>query len=179
MPVEWVDPDTFEAVVGEMPTVAQFNSVLQDLKYLYETPGAAMRLTGAQSVADATDHPVEWDEAVWDSHGDMWDVGAPSTVTITRDGLYAVHLSTLWEASADDNERSADLEVNGTLRRDFYTVSASVAQVAMSTGFVTNLADGDDLEVIVRQNSGSAQDLIQTRTVLTVVWVRAAPATGE
>lgn len=176
MAVEWVDPDTFAAVVGDGIRAADFNSVVQDLKYIFDPPRCAVRLTGAQNVANTTDHSIDWDEAVYDSHGDMFDVGSPSVVTITRDGMYSIGLSNLWDDDDTDGIRAAALYVNGSIRRDFYKVGVdNVDEFALSTTFDTNLLDGDELEVIVRQSSGSTRQLIQTRTVLTVRWSAAPP----
>lgn len=180
MAVEWVDTATLAAVAGTEARSADFNSVLQDLLFLYDPPRCALRLTGAQEVANATDHTIAWDEAVWDSHGDMWDDGGPSKITITRAGVYSIHLSSLWGSTAAGGKRAAFLQVNGTRRRDLYQCSADgVNPFAMSTSVETNLADGDELDIDVRQLSGAALDLEATRTVLTVRWVAAPPSSGE
>lgn len=180
MPVEWVDPASLLAVAGTEARAADFNTVLDNLLYLYDPPRCALRLTSAQEVANATDHTIEWDEAVWDSHGDMFDVGGPSVVTITRDGVYGIQLGTLWEETASGGKRAAFLQVNGSRRRDFYQGSAdSVSPFALSTYVETNLADGDSIDIDVRQLSGAPLDLIALRTVLVVRWVAAPPASGE
>ena len=179
MAVEWTDPITW--VVSNKVTAAQMNANVRDnLLYLFDSPRCAVRLTADQAVANATDHTVSWGEAVWDSHGDMWDAGAPSVVTITRDGVYSIHLSTLWADTASGGQRAAYLQVNGTRRRGFYSVSADgVNPVEMSTSVETNLADGDSIDVDVRQLSGAALNLVATRTVMTVRWVAAPPTVGE
>lgn len=179
MAVEWTDPKTW--TVEELLRAADLNTYLRDnLEYLYDAPRSAVRLTSAQEVANATDHTIAWDEAVWDSHGDMWDAGGPSKITITRAGVYSIHLSSLWEGTASGGKRAAYLHVNGTRRRGFYSVSADgVDPVEMSTSVETNLADGDELDVRVRQLSGTALDLQATRTVMTVHWVAAPPVSGE
>lgn len=179
MPVEWTPPLTW--TVGAKVTAAQMNANIRDNElYLWDPPRCAVRLTADQAVANATDHTVSWGEAVWDSHGDMWDAGAPSVVTITRDGVYNIHLSTLWESTASGGKRAGYLQVNGTRRRGFYSVSGDgVDPVEMSTSVQTNLADGDSIDVDVRQLSGASLDLIATRTVMTVIWVAAPPVSGE
>lgn len=179
MPTEWTDPITW--TVGAKVTAAQMNANIRDNElYLFEPPMCALRLTATQSVANATDHTVSWDEAVWDSHGDMWDVGAPSVVTITRDGVYDITLSSLWADTALGGKRAAYLQVNGSRRRGFYSVSGDgVNPVEMSNSVKTNLADGDSIDVDVRQLTGGALNLAATRTVLTVLWVAAPPLAGE
>ncbi len=178
-PTEWVDPDDLVAVAG-IAQSADFNTVLDNLIYLYDAPRCALRLTSAQEVANATDHTVSWSQAVWESHGDMWDVGGPSSVTMTRAGVFAFNLSAEWEESAAGGKRAAYLHKNGTRLRKFHELSADgVSPFASSNTIETNCVDGDVFTVVVRQLSGAALDLVANRTVLTVRWVAAPPASGE
>lgn len=180
MAVEWVDPDTLTQVAGTVARAADFNSVLQDLKYMYDPPRCTVRLNSAQTVANATDHTITWSAAVWDSHGDMWDVGAPSVITITRAGVYIFNLRTLWGTTSSGGKRAAFLHVNGVRRADFYQHSADgVNPFASANSVITNLAVADSVDVDVRQLSGAALNLEATRTVLSVVWIAAAPVSGE
>lgn len=176
MPVEWVDPDDLVAVAG-LARSADFNTVLDNLKYLYDPPRCCVRLTGTQEVANASDHTIEWDEAVWDSHGDMWDAGAPSVVTITRAGIYAIQPATLWATSADAGKRAIFLQVSGTRRRGIQVPAVSPSELVLPV--LTNLEDGDYIDVDVRQLSGGPLDLQSTRTLMTVMWVAAPPVSGE
>lgn len=179
MAVEWTDPITW--VVSNKVTAAQMNANLRDnMLYLYDPPRCALRLTSTQAVANATDHTVSWSEAVWDSHGDMWDVGGPSAITITRDGVYAFNLSTEWDTDANGGKRAAYLHKNGTRLRKFHEASADgVSPFAMSNTIETNCVDGDSFTIVVRQLSTAALNLIATRNVLTVRWVAAPPVSGE
>lgn len=179
MAVEWTDPITW--VVSSKVTAAQMNANLRDnMLYLYDPPRCALRLTAVQAVANATDHTVSWSEAVWDSHGDMWDIGGPSAITITRDGVYAFNLTTEWAASATGGKRAARLHKNGTQLRKFHENSADgVDPFASSNTIETNCVDGDSFTIVVRQLSGAALNLAATRTVLTVRWVAAPPVSGE
>lgn len=179
MPVEWTPPITYSALLKV--TAAQLNANLRDnLLYLHDPPRCALRLTATQSVANATDHTISWSQAVWDSHGDMWDVGGPTAITITRPGVYAFNLSVKWAESAAGGKRAAYLQKNGTRLRDFHELSADgVSPFASSNTIETNCAAADVFDVDVRQLSGAALDLAATRTVLTVRWVAAAPASGE
>ncbi len=180
MAVEWVDPDDLTAVAGTEARSADFNSVLQDLKYLADPPRCAVRLTADQSIANSTDVAIDWDEVVWDSHGDMWDDGAPSRITITRPGVYFINTSLLWEEN-DVNRRAIFFEVNGGVGADRRRgqQQASSEPIEHQLPVITNLADGDYFEIVVRQNSGSAQDLIATRSTMHVVWIAMPPETGE
>lgn len=179
MAVEWTDPITW--VVSNKVTAAQLNANLRDnLLYLYDPPRCALRLTSTQSVANATDHTIEWDEAVWDSHGDMWDAGGPSAITITRDGVYAFNLSVKWAENASGGKRAAYLQKNSSRLRDFHELSADgVSPFGSSNTIETNCVDGDSFDIDVRQLSGAALNLTALRTVLTVRWVAAPPVSGE
>ncbi len=89
MAVEWTTPKTW--TTGELVRAADMNTYIRDnLEYIHDPPRCAVRLTADQTIANSTDVAIDWDEAVWDSHGDMWDDGAPSRIAITRDGLYSI-----------------------------------------------------------------------------------------
>lgn len=177
MAVEWVDPDSVTAAAGNEARSADFNSALQDLKYLHDPPRCAVRRNTNQAVTTATATAISWSAAVWDSHGDMWDSGAPTRVTITRDGVYTIICSVLWEDNAT-GVRSLILKVNGSTNRRGNQQDAS-SPLEQQLSLETNLADGDYIEVIATHNAGSDQDLVATRTVMTVRWAAAAPASGE
>lgn len=179
MATEWTTPITW--VVSNKVTAAQMNAHIRDNSlYLYDAPRCALRLTATQSVANASTVAIAWDEAVWDSHGDMWDSGGPSAILCTRDGVLAFNLTAEWEDSANGGKRAAFLYKNGTLLRPFHSASADgVSPFSMSNTIETNCVDGDSFDVRVRQLSGAALNLVATRTVLTVRWVAAAPVSGE
>lgn len=179
MPVEWPGLKTW--TVGELGRAADLNAYLRDaIDYLSNPPRCALRLTAAQAVANATDHTISWDEAVWDSHGDMWDVGAPSTVTCTRDGLLLFNLTDEWAETANGGKRAARLHKNGSQLRKFHESSADgVSPFASSNSIITNCLDGDSFTVVTRQLSGASLDLAATRTVLNVIWIALPPASGE
>jgi len=86
----WTDPKTF--TVGELLTAADLNAYVRDnLDFLYRKPIVTVRLTATQSVASASDHVVQWDEAEWDyADTAMWDVGTPGSIVIDRPGIYEV-----------------------------------------------------------------------------------------
>lgn len=179
MAVEWTTPITW--TVGAKVTAAQMNAHIRDNSlYMWDPPRCAVRLTADQEVATSNDHTVSWSEAVWDSHGDMWDSGGPSSITITRAGVYTFSLRSLWESTASGGKRAAFLHKNGTRLADFYQASADgVDPFAMAAPIDTNAAVSDVFTVVVRQLSGDALDLIANRTVLTVRWVAAPPVSGE
>lgn len=179
MAEEWTDPKTW--IVEELLRAVDLNTYVRDnLLYLFDPPRGAFRLTGAQEVDHANDHTVAWDEAVWDSHGDMFDPGGPSTITCTRDGVLAFNLTAEWAETAGGGKRAAYLHKNGTRLRKFHELSADgVSPFASSNTIETNCVDGDSFTVVVRQLSGAALDLVANRTVLTVRWVAAPPASGE
>lgn len=176
MSTEWTAPKTW--TVGEVLPAADLNTYVRDnTLYHHDPPRCAVRLTSTQTVTNATDHPLAWDEAVWDSHGDMWDVGAPGTVTITRDGVYSIHCATLWGDSTDAGKRAIFMDVDGTRRRGIQVPAVSPSEIVLSVE--TNVGAGQAITFDVRQLSGGDLDLQPLRTVATVRWVAAVPASGE
>lgn len=180
MAVEWVDLSGLVAVAGEARS-ADFNSVLQNLEYLYTTPQVAVRLTAPQSIPDATDTTIQWQSQAWDTNG-MWGIAAPSKIVIPRDGVYSIICSVLWAEADDGTKRSAFLDVNGARRTGIQVPSVDPTEFQLVCE--TNLVTGDELEVDVRQLSGAALDLLgrpggtgDARTRMTVRWVGAPPVT--
>ena len=177
---DWTDPDELDITVGDLPRAAWANAVLDNLRFLYETPALAVRLTSPQTIPDATDTTIVWSQAVWDSTGQMWDAGAASKIQIVRAGLYSVSCSLLWDGTAGDaSKRAAFLNVNGTRRRGLQIPAVNPSEFQFSAD--TTLAEGDEIDIEVRQLSGADLDLLSSgnRTVMTVRWVRALPSTPE
>lgn len=180
MVTEWTDPKSW--TVGEVLPAADLNTYVRDnLLYLHDPPRCALRLTVDETVPTTTDYTLEWDEARWDSHGDMWDAASPEAVTITRDGLYLVVGNFLWDTNTD-SRRAAFLEVDqgsGFNRRRGTQVPAS-APTEHQLSAATTLESGDTMRIVVRQNSGGDRTLIGpgsggSRTSLIVVWLTALP----
>jgi len=173
--VTWTDPKTF--TVGELLTAADLNTYVRDnLDFLYRKPIVTVRLTSTQSVASASDHVVQWDEAEWDyADTAMWDVGTPGSIVIDRPGIYEVVPSGLWEGTTDDSsKREVAVELNGTTRLTMDSRLSTSSPEGQAKIF-TNLGTGDYLEIVVRHLSGAAIDLQPTRTRCTVAWWGPAP----
>jgi len=171
----WTDPKTF--TVGELLTAADLNAYVRDnLDFLYRKPIVTVRLTATQSVASASDHVVQWDEAEWDyADTAMWDVGTPGSIVIDRPGIYEVVPSGLWEGTTDDSsKREVAVELNGTTRLTMDSRLSTSSPEGQAKIF-TNLGTGDYLEIVVRHLSGAAIDLQPTRTRCTVAWWGPAP----
>jgi len=171
----WTDPKTF--TVGELLTAADLNTYVRDnLDFLYRKPIVTVRLTSTQSVASASDHVVQWDEAEWDyADTAMWDVGTPGSIVIDRPGIYEVVPSGLWEGTTDDSsKREVAVELNGTTRLTMDSRLSTSSPEGQAKIF-TNLGTGDYLEIVVRHLSGAAIDLQPTRTRCTVAWWGPAP----
>jgi len=171
----WTDPKTF--TVGELLTAADLNTYVRDnLDFLYRKPIVTVRLTSTQSVASASDHAVQWDEAEWDyADTAMWDVGTPGSIVIDRPGIYEVVPSGLWEGTTDDSsKREVAVELNGTTRLTMDSRLSTSSPEGQAKIF-TNLGTGDYLEIVVRHLSGAAIDLQPTRTRCTVAWWGPAP----
>ena len=171
----WTDPKTF--TVGELLTAADLNTYVRDnLDFLYRKPIVTVRLTSTQSVASASDHVVQWDEAEWDyADTAMWDVGTPGSIVIDRPGIYEVVPSGLWEGTTDDSsKREVAVELNGTTRLTMDSRLSTSSPEGQAKIF-TNLGTGDYLEIVVRHLSGAAINLQPTRTRCTVAWWGPAP----
>lgn len=171
----WTDPKTF--TVGELLTAADLNAYVRDnLDFLYRKPIVTVRLTSTQSVASASDHVVQWDEAEWDyADTAMWDAGTPGSIVIDRPGIYEVVPSGLWEGTTDDSsKREVAVELNGTTRLTMDSRLSTSSPEGQAKIF-TNLGTGDYLEIVVRHLSGAAIDLQPTRTRCTVAWWGPAP----
>lgn len=165
---EWTDPDTLEVTTLDYATVAWANALLGNLAFLAEPPSVAVRLTASQEVVDSADHTISWDAAVWSGNGDsMWDVSAPSKVVVQRDGMHLVDVSIEWAANISLDDLVIELEVDGVLRDsqkgDHFTLH-------------TNVAALESMEIIVRQTSGAAVNMLDTLTRMTVDWTRIAPS---
>jgi hypothetical protein len=171
----WYDPDTLLQTASTEARAADFNKVVENLRFLHATPQVAVRLTSTQSVADATTHTIAWDEAVWDSDGDMWVGTAASKIVIPRAGVYSIVCACLYAAANDASKRSVFLHVNSnaTARRGLQVPAVDPSEIILHAE--TNLAANDELDFRVRQLSGGALNLEPTRTVATVRWVGAPP----
>lgn len=166
---EWTDPGSLTAVSG-VAASADFNAMLENLRFLHEAPQAAVRLTSSQEVASGSDSIVEWDQAVWDEW-DMWDDSSPGVLVIPRQGLWLFNVGVLWEQQDTPSEdiRRVFLHVDDNRRRGDAGLATNPHE--SSTTFVTSLAEHDAVDFRVRQGSGGALDLQATRTVAVALWV--------
>lgn len=177
---EFPDLDAITQVAG-IAASADFNTLRDAVEYLANPPYCSVRLTALQSVANASDHTIVWDESVDDSHGDMWDVGAPSVLTMTRAGVMGFQLNQLWGGSTDSGKRAAFLEKTSggvTTRLRGYQMPA-VSPSEMSVFFLTNVAALDSVKIVTRQLSGAALNMEPLRTVMIAMWMRKPPTVGE
>ena len=173
----WTDPDELTTVTGEVLGSADLILIRDNFKFLYRKPIITVRLTAAQSVANASDHVVQWDEAEWDfADTAMWDAGTPGSIVIDRPGIYEVVPSGLWEGTTDDSsKREVAVELNGSGTRLVMDSRLSTSSPEGQAKIFTNLGTGDYLEIVVRHLSGAAIDLQPTRTRCTVAWWGPAP----
>jgi len=178
----WTDPDELTTVTGEVLGSADLILIRDNLKHLWdESPRITVRLTAAQSVANASDHTVQWDEAAWDSTGgNMWDSGTPVSIVVPAGagGLYLGIAQDVWEGTSDDaSKRDFAIEKNGTDRLALNSRPASSSPGGQCM-LLTSLAAADYLEVVARQLSGSAIDLQSGNpgTRFTLVLIGADPS---
>ncbi|MFW5899055.1 MAG: hypothetical protein ACOCUN_01155, partial [Jiangellaceae bacterium] len=167
---EWTDPDELTKAIDDVLRAADWNGVLDNLGWLYNPPGIAVRLTSTQEVSDDSDQLLEWDEAPWDTSQDgMWDSGSPGTILIRRPGRYLFHCSVLWQEAQDDGKRAIFLERDDQRIRGVQHPAVDPAEQIL-TG-VTSVDEDSYLEFVVRQLSGSPLDMRPNRTVATVQWI--------
>lgn len=178
----WTDPDEMD-VTGEIGG-ATFVLVRDNLKHIWdEAPRLTVRLTSTQSVATASDHVIQWDEAAWDStSGDMWDAGTPGSLVVPTGGggLYLGVGGHHWDGTTDDNsKRSAKVVKNGGAADsddlggdDRLSTSSPRGTFTIASSF----AAGDYIEVIARQLSGAALNLEPYRTRFTFFLIGADPS---
>lgn len=176
MPLPQLAPLNELVQVNGLAVPEDFNKLLDWVRFLADPPGVAVRLTATQQVNNSVDHTISWHEATWDSTGgDMWNAGGPSKILITRPGVYLFQLSKLWQASTQGGKRAAFLHVNGTRRRGDQPTATDADPFESSPSWVTNLAAGDECDIMARQLTGGALNLEPHRTVLTVMWLRLPP----
>ena len=173
----WVDTSTIGVTVGDLPRASWANAIISNLDFLYRKPIITVRLTATQSVASASDHVVQWDEAEWDyADTAMWDAGTPGSIVIDRPGIYEVVPSGLWEGTTgDSSKREVAVELNGSGTRLVMDSRLSTSSPEGQAKIFTNLGTGDYLEIVIRHLSGAAIDLQPTRTRCTVAWWGPAP----
>jgi len=171
------DLSTITQVAGEARS-ADFNTLRDAVEFMADPPRCAVRLTAAQTVTSGgSDHTIEWHEAVYDSHGDMTDIaGAPSTLAITRPGMYQFDITTLWGDSTDAGKRGVFMYVNGDKRRGHQVPAVSPSEIGRS--WLTNLAALDSVTFRVRQLAGADAALQPLRTLVVAMWVAQPPAAG-
>ena len=171
--MSWTDPDTLMTAPADFLPAATVNAILENQKFMYATPQVAVRLTSSQSVADATTDVVSWDEAVWETPDTMWDAGTPTKVVVPRTGIYSICASTLWDASTDGTKRAIFIHIDGDVTPRIGMQVPAVDPTEFTLSFDTNLDEGSEIDMRVRQLSGAALNLLDTRTRMTVRWIGA------
>lgn len=176
MSSQWTPPPSFTP--GGLLRAVNLNIFRDNLRFLYDKPRVAVRLTAAQSVNSQADTTVSWGQRPWGWPG-MWNPQSPASVLIERPGIYAFGLSMLWNDNARSGgiKRAAFLHVNGSRRAGWCQIPPS-SPSEYSGVIYTNVAAGDVVTVQVRQDSGAPLSLQPTRTRLTVVWDAAPPHSG-
>ena len=149
------------------------------VRMLYNPPYCAVRRLSIQSVATATDTPVDFlagASVEADTHG-MFATASPDRLTIKVPGVYhfeanvaiaanATGIRVVWlRVNADNTLRHVYMQFAGTsVLVQYFVLSCDVA-----------LAANDYIQVMVHQNSGVALDLPTYSNMvprLTARWVR-------
>jgi hypothetical protein len=117
------------------------------------------------TVPDATDTPVPWDAATYDT-GDFWDGGDDTKFTISTDGYYNLKASALWETVYYQGGTPFGIRLafrkNGSTRIanhwDWNDIDTGGARSqGLSTHIATDvyLENGDYVEVVAYHEKGS------------------------
>ncbi len=151
------------------------------------TPPAVCKLvrTSAQTVANATDVPVTWQSAAWDSQPGGQPQYSTTGFVCRKAGIYRVTAFWPWSGNSAVGRRNMKLTVNATAPSAAIMADVMNATTWENVLSVTDdvvLAVGDTVRMIVAQDSGGSLTGgkgSNTATALTgsmsFTWLRAAP----
>lgn len=149
-------------------------------RFLVDAPAVTVRRTSAQSIPFDQDTAVSWQRATRQGPGGegMWNPASPSDVTIVREGnhliAWNVEFNDLGADPADEEttDREVRIERNGAVLTRV-CVPAARSGTGLSGALITNVAEGDDIRMIVRHLSagGAIQTRFENRLRLSVRWV--------
>lgn len=124
-----------------------------------------------QSVADSTDVALSFDQNYYDSGAYLDPGGNPTRFTAAVGGYFQAGGNIKW-ASAAGGLRSIWIRKNGvdTLGKETFPVApAGVIDMVLDVPIV--LADGDYIEIMVRQESGGSINVLQTNFFSVSGWL--------
>lgn len=125
----------------------------------------AQRTTDQGSITTGTDTPVVFDAAdVYDTDGFHDPSTNASRITIPTGlgGKYLLTSAVVWDTNTT-NVRQCYFRINGSgIAGSFNRVPAGTAYVAQVLSDVLDLAQGDYVEVVVFQDSGSSRTITAT-----------------
>lgn len=137
-------------------------------------PSARVRRTTSQSIPSSTTTPtaIVFDTEEYDNAA-FWPGSSNSRVVVPEDGIYWFGGCVLWPANAV-GVREIGLRLNGTtmlqhndLVVDPFTAAAGWQQV----NYQAILVAGDEIELMVRQESGGALNLIAEEFESMALWI--------
>lgn len=101
---------------------------------------------------------VDWRNDAYNpyDYGDLWDTAQSTRITIKKDGLYLIHISGYWAASAAGAWRAIYLYVNGVFHSYLANSAAPTAALPIIQTFsrIAKLSVNDYLTVFLYQDTG-------------------------
>lgn len=103
-------------LTGDSPPADEFNNILANLRFAVtpDQPGALLRRTTYQTgIASGVATVISWQVAE-DDDTVMWSAGAPTVITIKKNGLYLVGLQPLFSSNGTGTRRWGYVTKNST-----------------------------------------------------------------
>lgn len=131
-----------------------------------QSSGAAVRLSRSalQSIPDATPEPIDWTVEEFDTE-DFYLPSSGDRVTVDRAGKYLTTASVQWDSNATGIRQlyvvvNPDATGGGVISG--YASSPALANLTLEVATVLDLAQGDEVQILVEQDSGGARDIVAT-----------------
>lgn len=137
-------------------------------------PAVRIRRTTNQSIASGASYAaVSFDTEVFDQGG-FWIVGSPTLLTIPADGLYIFGGCAEWAANATGT-RELGIRLNGTIMLQVddqppESTNGATLTPWMNLSYQYRLGVGSTLELVARQESGGALDLVAEADDSITLW---------
>lgn len=116
---------------------------------LNRPPTCTVKRTSTLAITQSTDTVVTWQAEQGNDFDAMWDVSAPTVLTVKTEGLYVIRGQSRWN-STTTSEHYMDVLING---------STSAASIASSTGY--GAAQGNGLQIVTPPTLLAVNDVIR------------------
>jgi hypothetical protein len=172
MTTVFVDPQSIHnPAAGSKPPASWGDTVRDGLVALAAPPGCVVSRTAVQSFASGTEAALTF-TATDTRDTDAFHTASSATVTVPTGfgGLYLVTAKTLFGAHAT-GYRMQRLTLNASeVTRDTTASISGSTSTGMTTSLTVVLAAGDDLQLLLYQNSGSALDCTGALALTLLGW---------